>query len=135
MLNTTRPVAALDLLLTGENVKWSPAVDAFSKKSKGGHTIIYSLFGDEIMEGETVIAELDCDIDDAMIVDIDGNEIRLNVIKGNYDGTTAIEGAQAADDSNAAVFDLQGRKVAERFDRSALKPGIYIVNGKKVVIK
>ena len=135
MLNTTRPVAALDLLLTGENVKWSSAVDAFSKKSKGGHTIIYSLFGDEIMEGETVIAELEGDIDDAMIVDIDGNEIRLNVIKGNYDGTTAIEGAQAADDSNAAVFDLQGRKVAERFDRNTLKPGIYIVNGKKVVIK
>lgn len=135
MLNTTRPVAALDLLLTGENVKWSPAVDAFSKKSKGNRTIVYSLFGDEIMEGETVIAELDGDIDDAMIVDIDGNEIRLNVIKGNYDGTTAIEGAQAADDSNAAVFDLQGRKVAERFDRNTLKPGIYIVNGKKVVIK
>lgn len=135
MLNTTRPVAALDLLLTGENVKWSSAVDAFSKKSKGNRTIVYSLFGDEIMEGETVIAELDGDIDDAMIVDIDGNEIRLNVIKGNYDGTTAIEGAQAADDSNAAVFDLQGRKVAERFDRNTLKPGIYIVNGKKVVIK
>ena len=135
MLNTTRPVAALDLLLTGENVKWSPAVDAFSKKSKGNRTIVYSLFGDEIMEGETVIAELDGDIDDAMIVDIDGNEIRLNVIKGNYDGTTAIEGAQAADDSNAAVFDLQGRKVAERFDRNTLKPGIYIVKGKKVVIK
>lgn len=135
MLCTTRPVAALDLLLTGENVKWSPAVDAFSKKSKGGRTIVYSLFGDEIMEGETVIAELDGDIDDAMIVDIDGNEIRLNVIKGNYDGTTAIEGAQAADDSNAAVFDLQGRRVAERFDRNTLKPGIYIVNGKKVVIK
>lgn len=135
MLNTTRPVAALDLLLTGENVKWSLAVDAFSKKSKGNRTIVYSLFGDEIMEGETVIAELDGDIDDAMIVDIDGNEIRLNVIKGNYDGTTAIEGAQAADDSNAAVFDLQGRKVAERFDRNTLKPGIYIVNGKKVVIK
>ena len=135
MLNTTRPVAALDLLLTGENVKWSPAVDAFSKKSKGNRTIVYSLFGDEIMEGETVIAELDGDIDDAMIVDIDGNEIRLNVIKGNYDGTTAIEGVQAADDSNAAVFDLQGRKVAERFDRNTLKPGIYIVNGKKVVIK
>lgn len=135
VLSTTRPVAALDLLLTGENVKWSPAVDAFSKKSKGNRTIVYSLFGDEIMEGETVIAELDGDIDDAMIVDIDGNEIRLNVIKGNYDGTTAIEGAQAADDSNAAVFDLQGRKVAERFDRNTLKPGIYIVNGKKVVIK
>ncbi len=135
MLNTTRPVAALDLLLTGENVKWSSAVDAFSKKSKGNRTIVYSLFGDEIMEGETVIAELDGDIDDAMIVDIDGNEIRLNVIKGNYDGTTAIEGAQAADDSNAAVLDLQGRKVAERFDRNTLKPGIYIVNGKKVVIK
>lgn len=135
MLSTTRPVAALDLLLTGENVKWSPAVDAFSKKSKGNRTIVYSLFGDEIMKGETVIAELDGDIDDAMIVDIDGNEIRLNVIKGNYDGTTAIEGAQAADDSNAAVFDLQGRKVAERFNRNTLKPGIYIVNGKKVVIK
>jgi Leucine-rich repeat (LRR) protein len=135
VLSTTRPVAALDLLFTGENVKWSPAVDAFSKKSKGNRTIVYSLFGDEIMEGETVIAELDGDIDDAMIVDIDGNEIRLNVIKGNYDGTTAIEGAQAADDSNAAVFDLQGRKVAECFDRNTLKPGIYIVNGKKVVIK
>ena len=135
MLSTTRPVAALDLLLSDENVKWSSAVDAFSKKSKGNRTIVYSLFGDEIMEGETVIAELDGDIDDAMIVDIDGNEIRLNVIKGNYDGTTTIEGVQTSYDINATVFDLQGRKVAERFDHNTLKPGIYIVNGKKVVIK
>jgi hypothetical protein len=98
-------------------------------------TIIYSLFGDEIMEGETVIAEVDGNIDDAMIVDLDGNALRLNVLRGNDSGTTAIEGAAAADDSNTAVLDLQGRKVAERFDRNALNPGIYIVNGKKVVIK
>ena len=135
ILSATRPVAALDLLLTGEKVKWSPAVDAFSKKSKGNRTIIYSLFGDEIMEGETVIAEVDGNIDDAMIVDLDGNALRLNVLRGNDSGTTAIEGAAAADGSNTAVFDLQGRKVAERFDRNTLKPGIYIVNGKKVVIK
>lgn len=135
ILSATRPVAALDLHLTGEKVKWSPAVDVFSKKSKGNRTIIYSLFGDEIMEGETVIAEVDGNIDDAMIVDLDGNALRLNVLRGNDSGTTAIEGAAAANDSNTAVFDLQGRKVAERFDRNALNPGIYIVNGKKVVIK
>lgn len=132
MLNTTRPVAALDLLLTGENVKWSPAVDAFSKKSKGNRTIVYSLFGDEIMEGETVLAEFDGTVTDAMLVDIDGNEIRRVIATGGFDGTTSIDTPSASGECNGAVYDLQGRKVADKLDRKTLKPGIYIVGDKKI---
>lgn len=132
MLNTTRPVAALDLLLTGENVKWSPAVDAFSKKSKGNRTIVYSLFGDEIMEGETVLAEFDGTVTDAMLVDIDGNEIRRAIATGGFDGTTSIDTPSASGECNGAVYDLQGRKVADKLDRKTLKPGIYIVGDKKI---
>ena len=33
------------------------------------------------------------------------------------------------------IYDLQGRKIGQRSEVKGLKPGIYIVNGKKVVIK
>ena len=38
--------------------------------------------------------------------------------------------AVAADDDNAVIYDLTGRRIAE-----IVKPGIYIVNGKKVLVK
>ncbi len=132
MLSATRPVAALDIVLSGGNVKWSSATDFFSKKSKGERTIIYSLFGDEIMEGETILAEFDGTVTDAMLVDIDGNEIRRAIATGGFDGTTSIDTPSASGECNGAVYDLQGRKVADKLDRKTLKPGIYIVGDKKI---
>ena len=34
-----------------------------------------------------------------------------------------------------AVYDLSGRKMADRFDRRTLGKGIYVINGKKVLVK
>ena len=45
---------------------------------------------------------------------------------------------EAADGKNGPVYDLQGRRVADRLDdatRNSLPAGIYIVGGRKVVVK
>ena len=53
---------------------------------------------------------------------------------GYLGGTTAIEGVEQEDAVTAtgieSVYDLQGRKLTE-----ITEPGIYIVNGKKIVVK
>ena len=53
--------------------------------------------------------------------------------------TTGIDGVtnDAADTANGPVYDLQGRRVADRFDdaRHSLPAGVYIVGGRKVVVK
>ena len=46
------------------------------------------------------------------------------------EGTTAIEGVEAAEEAAAVIYDLTGRRID-----AATAPGIYIVNGKKVVVK
>ena len=132
ILRTSRPVAALDIALAGESAKWSPLMQMFSMANRGGRTIAYSLFGDEIPEGETVLADYDGEVASAMIVDIDGNEISLMIGDGE---ATAINGIKADDAAaDGAVYDLQGRKVADRFNRNTLRQGIYIVKGKKTMI-
>ena len=54
--------------------------------------------------------------------------------------TTGIDGMtdDAADTADGPVYDLQGRRVADRLDDAArhqLPAGVYIVNGRKVVVK
>ena len=54
--------------------------------------------------------------------------------------TTGIDGMtdDAAGTKNGPVYDLQGRRVADRFDaatRNTLPAGVYIVGGRKVVVK
>ena len=44
--------------------------------------------------------------------------------------STPVEGIEANGNAAKAIYDLQGRRV-----QSANKPGIYVVNGKKVVVK
>jgi hypothetical protein len=36
--------------------------------------------------------------------------------------------------SNSTVYDLNGRKVADAFNPKRLPAGVYIVNGKKMVV-
>ena len=82
--------------------------------------------------------------------DQEGNTLKTN----NYDaivfhvkestGIDAVlaertgDGTSAADKASGAVYDLQGRKVAECYDRyqskGSLPKGIYIVGGRKVVV-
>ncbi len=54
-------------------------------------------------------------------------------------GIKSVHNSESIVHSDTAVYDLQGRKVADNSQlstiNSQLKPGIYIVNGKKIVIK
>lgn len=53
------------------------------------------------------------------------------------DGTTDGATDGAADGKNGPVYDLQGRRVADRLDdaRHRLPAGVYIVGGRKVIVK
>ena len=73
-----------------------------------------------------------------------GNNSKANIQFFESDGSTGIsldEGLRINDESNnpSAVYDLQGRKVAGNSQlstlNSQLKKGVYIVGGKKIVIK
>jgi hypothetical protein len=58
---------------------------------------------------------------------------------GDGEQTTGIIGVTNTNSTNDTnlIYDLQGRRVGSTFNvqRSTLKRGLYIVNGKKVVIK
>ena len=55
-------------------------------------------------------------------------KVEVDNDKANATGIQSVEAAQPAD---GAVYDLTGRRV----DQSQQKPGLYIVNGRKVVIR
>lgn len=127
VLSTARPVAALDLVSSDESVEWEPVMNLFSKSARATRTIFYSLFGDLLPEGETVLAELEGTITAAMLVDIDGNEIPLRIIDGE---ATGIDAAPDAAQQGGEAYDLQGRRVSTQ---QILQKGINIIDGKKVM--
>lgn len=56
--------------------------------------------------------------------------------KISFEGeATGINSVAAATVANGAVYDLSGRRVAEKLADTSLVKGIYVVNGKKVVVK
>lgn len=62
-----------------------------------------------------------------------GSTTSFSLRYDGYQGTTAIEGVENEETTNpgtTSVYDLQGRKLTE-----ITEPGIYIVNGKKIVVK
>ena len=75
---------------------------------------------------------------------IDGTAARLTFV---FNGTTGISlTPNPSPNRRESIYDLQGRKIGKRLEvrgqnlefriqNSELKPGIYIVNGKKVVMK
>ncbi len=54
---------------------------------------------------------------------------RLQIGVADFDNLTGIDVAKATDVQNGQIYDMQGRKVTNA------KKGLYILNGKKVVIK
>lgn len=56
--------------------------------------------------------------------------------KISFEGeATGINNVAATTVANGAVYDLSGRRVAEKLAGASLVKGIYVVNGKKVVVK
>lgn len=56
--------------------------------------------------------------------------------KISFEGeATGINNVAATTVANSAVYDLSGRRVAEKLAGASLVKGIYVVNGKKVVVK
>lgn len=51
------------------------------------------------------------------------------------ESTTGIDAQRLMDNGHQGVYDLQGRRVDSSASGSSLKKGLYIVNGKKVVVK
>ena len=56
--------------------------------------------------------------------------LQSNSLRFDFDGTTAIEEVETENAEAEVIFDLCGRRVNE-----ITKAGIYIVNGKKVLVK
>ena len=75
---------------------------------------------------------------DAGYVKCDANKgyLKLSNLQGassysfRFDGTTGIEDVKTENGEVKAIYDLQGRKLTE-----ITKPGIYIVDGEKVLVK
>ena len=133
VLKSDTPVAALDIVLESNEVQWTEALSWFTQKQRGGRTIFYSLFGDEIPAGETILATYSGDIFDAMIVDLEGNEIPLGIGLNEVNGIHQVEEEPLTNDN---VYDLSGREIVNRKSVNRKLPkGLYIVNGKKQVIK
>lgn len=58
----------------------------------------------------------------------------INKLRANIDGTATSLGAIFnTEENNAPVYNLQGQRVGSSL--GSLKSGIYIKNGKKVVVK
>lgn len=94
--------------------------------------VAYSTKNEAFTMGEALL-KLDCtgngsvNVSNIMLVDTDRNERFFN--SAAIGSTTGVNSIKA--DQNREIFDLQGRKVDQRQHTK----GIYIVNGKKVVVK
>ena len=94
--------------------------------------VAYSTKNEAFTMGEALL-KLDCtgngsvNVSNIMLVDTDRNERFFN--SAAIGSTTGVNSIKA--DKNREIFDLQGRKVDQRQQTK----GIYIVNGKKVVVK
>lgn len=53
-----------------------------------------------------------------------------SAISFKFVGTTDIDGVESEDENAKGIYDLQGRKLSE-----ITEPGIYIVDGKKIIVK
>lgn len=62
-------------------------------------------------------------------LEVEGADRSASFYGFNFDGTTAIEGVEV-ENVEKVIYDLTGRRVKE-----IAAPGIYIVNGKKVLVK
>ena len=133
-LYTTKPVAALDLRLAGiepESINWNTESMGFATattaQADGTRAIIYSMMPREMEEGKTVLANFDASLS-PMLVSAVLSDSKARPISVGMNMTTGIGQMEWA--TGRSLYDLQGCKVD-----GAVRKGVYIMNGKKVVIK
>ena len=129
VLNSAVPVAALELALADGDVEWASAMNPFSHASREGHHIFYSMFGDELPAGTAVLASTTAGLVAADAVDKDGRRIALSFSQGVTDGID--DNKRETINNKRYGYDLQGRRIVD----GRLKPGIYVSDGKKFVVK
>lgn len=130
VLRTEAEVGAIELAFAGgDDAEWQPALQLFSRASRGGHHIFYSLLGDRLPAGEWVLATTQGQLVDATLASPDGQELPIAILS---DGTTAVgEPAIPSQATKADSYDLQGRRVAQPRQK-----GIYLTpGGKKLIVK
>jgi hypothetical protein len=133
MLNTSEPVAALDILLNNAssinvagNLERMGMSVVTKKASDGLHIIAYSMSGNCIPSGISTIGIVDpnaASVRSVMISDSEANAISVSI----EDMTTGIESAETENTSSQVTYDLQGRRVNKMSNK-----GIYIKNGHKI---
>lgn len=138
VLYTTKPVAAIDLRLTGimpESLNWNIEdmgfATATTAQRDGTHAIIYSMRPLQIAEGRTVLATFDTGLSPQLKSAVLSDSEARSITVGNAvpTGIKIIENGELTIDHGAgALYDLQGRKV-----NGKQRKGLYIENGKKVV--
>ena len=135
ILNTTQPVAALDITLRGANaVSVAKNLERmgiiFNKRVShdGIRIIAYSTNGICIPAGITTLGNLKAtaaSVRSAMLSNSDANGISVSVESNTTDINTIANGKRTTNDT---VYDLQGRQV----ESSKQPHGLYIKNGKKI---
>ena len=141
MLSTDVPVAAFDLLLSGEaSVTVSKALKglgitySMERQPSGTRIIGYSLSGGVLPEGQTAICKVDAGttVVHALLSDVEALPIGVAFDSGQATGI--VEMKDGRQNIAGEVYDLQGRRVSPQLSRSgANRPIIVIQNGRKVV--
>ena len=146
ILKTSRAVAAMDIFI-------SP-VDHFTTSSLQGmtmakktmedgqlHLIIYNTAGKTLPTGETVIGTCSttATVTGAMLVDEEAQPIntKLNDSAATPTGLNSLTPAPSpTGEGSRNIYSLDGRKIVNgSLTDGTLPKGVYIINGKKVVIK
>ena len=138
VLNSLRPVAAMDIVIEADHprdIKWKANQMTVSRKdtNHSAHLIVYSLMGNEIESGRTILATMgagNARIVSAQLVERDATRINTSVGEDTVtNGISDISNDSNADD-NDAWYTLGGI----RLDKRPARPGVYIHHGRRTVI-
>ena len=138
MLFTMRPVAAMDIVIEADNgrdIHWEANNMTMTRKDMGPYThlIIYSLKGNEIESGETILATMgagEARIVSAQLVERDATRISTKI--GDDTVSTGISDIDS--DSKLSGDDGWYTLGGIRLGQRPSHPGVYIHQGRRFVI-
>jgi hypothetical protein len=130
VLTTSVPVAAMHLQFADDDCRWQPAVGMMSHREKSGRHVFYSMSGDQLSAGTHVLAEAGtAKLEYAMLVDIDGKPIRCTIDQNASTGINTLSQDTVAGSAADSRYTLSGVRTQSQ------AKGVYIVNGKKLIVK